>query len=173
MTVNKTDFFNNLLSHISEPIYLTDKTSEINAEINSNNWILSAPMDIISQTTTTDFLEFIQKVKDNYKNQLDKSTLDIDLIFYMWYDEMAGQLRFNFINSNHSKLPFGCKLTHLDRPEEIVDKYLKSHYNDGIPMNELETNETQEQIEEAERHKKELRDNFVLIVYQEKIKKQK
>ncbi len=72
MTVNKTDFFNNLLSHISEPIYLTDKTSEINAEINSNNWILSAPMDIISQTTTTDFLEFIQKVKDNYKNQLDK-----------------------------------------------------------------------------------------------------
>ncbi len=173
MTVNKTDFFNNLLSHISEPIYLTDKTSEINAEINSNNWILSAPMDIISQTTTTDFLEFIQKVKDNYKNQLDKSTLDIDLIFYMWFDEMAGQLRFNFINSNHSKLPFGCKLTHLDRPEEIVDKYLKSHYNDGIPMNELETNETQEQIEEAERHKKELRDNFVLIVYQEKIKKQK
>ena len=57
-------------------------------------------MDIISQTTTTDFLEFIQKVKDNYKNQLDKSTLDIDLIFYMWFDEMAGQLRFNFINSS-------------------------------------------------------------------------
>ena len=173
MTPNKNDFFNELSYQISEPLYLTNKTDEINEEINQNNWHLSAPADILSQTTAADFLAFIQKVKDNYKNQLNKSQFDIDLIFYMWFDEMACQLRFNFINSNHSKLPFGCKLTHLDRPEEIVDKYLKSHYNDGIPMNELETNETQEQIEEAERHKKELRDNFVLIVYQEKIKKQK
>ena len=173
MTANKTDFFNDLSNQISEPLYLTDKTDEINEEINCNNWILSAPSDIISQTTTTDFLEFIQKVKDNYKNQLDKSQFDIDLIFYMWFDEMAGQLRFNFINSNHGKLPFGCKLKHTDRPEEIVDKYLKSQYHDGIPWNELETIESPEQLAEADRRKKELHENFVLTVYQEKIKKQK
>lgn len=173
MTANKADFFNDLSNQISEPLYLTDKTDEIHEEINYNNWILSAPTDIISQTTTTDFLEFIQKVKDNYNNQLDKSQLDIDLIFYLWFDEMAGQLRFNFINSNHGKLPFDCKLKLTDSPEEIVDKYLKSQYHDGIPWNELETIETPEQIAEADRREKELRDNFVLTVYQEKIKKQK
>lgn len=173
MTTNKTDFFSDLSNQISEPLYLTDKTSEVNEEINYNHWILSASADIISQTTTIDFLEFIQKVKDNYKNQLDKSQLDIDLIFYLWFDEMAGQLHFNFINSNHDKLPFGCKLKYTDRPEEIVDQYLKSKYHEGIPWNELETIETQEQIAEAYRLEKELHDNFILTVYLEKIKKQK
>jgi hypothetical protein len=173
MTANKTDFFNDLSSHISDPIYLTDKTDEINEEINYNFWILSAPTDIISQITITDFLEFIQKVKDNYKYQLDKSQLNIDLIFYLWFDEMAGQLCFNFINSNHDKLPFGCRLIMTDRPEEIVDQYLKSNYQEGIPWNELETIETPEEIADADRLEKELHDNFVLTVYQEKILKQK
>ncbi len=173
MTTNKTDFFNNLSKQISEPLYLTDKTDEINEEINHNHWSFSAPTDIISQATTTDFLEFIQKIKDNYKNQLDKSQLDIDLIFYMWFDEMAGQLRFNFINSNHGKLPFVCKLKNIDRPEEIIDKYLKSQYHDGIPWYELEMIETPEQIAEADSREKELHDNIELSVYQEKIKKQK
>jgi len=173
MTPNKTDFFNDLSNQISEPLYLTDKTDEVNEEINNNHWILSVPADIISQATTIDFLEFIQRVKDNSKNQLDKSQLDIDLIFYLWFDEMAGQLRFNFINSNHDKLPFGCKLKYTDRPEEIVDQYLKSKYHEGIPWNELETIETPEQIAEEDRLEKELHDNFVLTVYKEKIKKQK
>jgi hypothetical protein len=173
MTTNKTDFFSDLSNQISETLYLTDKTDEVNEEINYNHWILSAPADIISQTTTIDFLEFIQKVKDNYKNQLDKSQLDIDLLFYLWFDEVAGQLRFNFINSNHNKLPFGCKLKYTDKPEEIVDQYLKSKYHEGILWNELETIETPEQIAEADRLEKELHDNFVLTIYQEKIKKKK
>jgi hypothetical protein len=173
MTTNKTDFFKDLSNQISEPIYLTEKTDELNEEINHNQWILSAPADIISQSTTTDFLGFIQKVKGHYKNQLDKSQLEIDLIFYLWFDEVAGQLRFNFINSNHDKLPFGCKLNHTERPEEIVDQYLKSKYHYGIPWNELETLETPEQIAKVDTLEKELKGNFVLTVYQEKIKKYK
>ena len=174
MTTNKTDFFNDLSNQISEPLYLTDKTDEVDEEINYNHWTLSAPTDIISQTTTTDFLEFIQKVKDNYKNKLDKSQFDIDLIFYLWFDEMAGHLCFNFINSNHDKLPFRCRLKQTDRPEEIVDHYLKSMYHEnGIPWNELETIETPEQFDDADRLEKELQDNFILTVYQEIIKKQK
>ena len=56
MTANKTDFFNDLSSHISEPIYLTDKTDEVNEEIKHNHWVLTAPSDIVAETTTTDFL---------------------------------------------------------------------------------------------------------------------
>lgn len=173
MTPNKTDFFNDLSNQISEPLYLTDKTDEVDEEINSNHFILSVPADIISQAITIDFLELIQKVKDNSKIQLNKSQLDIDLIFYLWFDEMAGQLRFNFINSNHDKLPFGCKLKYTDRPEEIIDQYLKSKYHEGIPWNELETIDIPEKITEADELEKQLYDNLVLTVYQEKIKKQK
>ncbi len=173
MTANKTDFFNDLSSHISEPMYLTDKTDEINEEIKHNHWVLTVPSDIAAQTTTAEFLEFIQKVKDNYKSQLDKSPLDIDLTFYLWFEE-PGELCFNFINSNHDLLPFGCKLKYTDRPEEIVDEYLKSIYHDKvIPWDELQTVETPEEIAEADRLEKELHDNFVLTVYQEKIMKQK
>lgn len=173
MTANKTDFFNDLSSYISEPLYLTDKTDEMYEEIKNNHWVLTASSDIVSQTTTADILEFIQKVKDNYKSQLDKSSLDIDLIFYLWFEE-PGELCFNFINSNHDTLPFGCKLKYTDRPEEIVEEYLKSKYhNQVIPWDELQKVETPEEIAEADRIEKELRDNFVLTVYQEKIRKQK
>jgi hypothetical protein len=173
MTQNKTDFFNDLSSHISEPIYLTDKTDEVNEEIKHNHWVLEAPSDIVAQTTTAEFLEFIQKVKDNYKSQLDKSSLNIDLTFYLWFEE-PGELCFNFINSNHDRLPFGCKLKYTDRPEEIVAEYLKSKYHDQVILwDELQTVETPEEMAEADRQEKELHDNFVLTVYQEKITKQK
>jgi len=170
MTMNKTEFFNELSNQISAPIYLTDKTDEIKDEIDNNFWILTAPKEIISQTTTADFLEFIQKVKDNYKSQLDESPLDIDLIFYLWFDEMAGQLRFNFINSNHNKLPFKCNLRYTDEPEEIVKQFIESEYLEGISCNELET---PEKDEEANRQEREIFEDFVLTVYHEKIKKQK
>ena len=173
MTANKTGFFNDLLSHISEAIYLTDKTDEVNKEIKYNHWVLTAPSDIVAQTTTADFLEFIQKVKDNYKTQLANCQLDIDLTFYLWFEE-PGELCFNFINSNHDRLPFGCKLKYTDRPEEIVDQYLKSKYHDQVILwDELKTVKTPEEIVEADRLEKELHDNFVLTVYQEKIKKQR
>ena len=134
---------------------------------------MTAPSEIIAQTTSVDFLEFIQKVKDHYKSQLDKSLLDIDLIFYLWFEE-PGELCFNFINSKHDSLPFGCKLQYTDRPEEIVDEFLKSKYHDQvILMEEFETAETPEEIAEAERLEKELQDNFVLTVYQELIIKHK
>jgi hypothetical protein len=159
--VNKTDFFNDLSAQIAEPIYLTNRTDEVTEEIKYNCWALSAPADIESQTTALDFLEFIQKVKDSYKNQLDNSQLDIDLIFYLWFDAMAGQIRFNFINSNHDQLPFGCKLKFTERPEEIIMQYLNSTHQEGIPWDEFHPVGTAE----------ELKDDYLLTVYQEIIKK--
>ncbi|MBK7042218.1 MAG: hypothetical protein IPH46_17720 [Bacteroidetes bacterium] len=51
---------------------------------------------------------------------------------------------------------------------------MKSKYHDQvIPWDELQTVETPEEIAEADRLEKELHDNFVLTVYQEKIIKQK
>jgi hypothetical protein len=173
MKANKIDYFNELSNYISDPIYLTDRTDEVRQEIEYNCWYLGATFDIIAQATITDFLEFIQKVKESYKNQLNNSQFDIDLIFYLWFDEMTGQLCFNFINSNHDKLPFACKLKHTDKQEEIIDKFRNSKYLEGIPHDELEEIDTPEKMAEIECIEKMLKDNFVLTVYQEKIKKQR
>jgi hypothetical protein len=173
MTTNKIDFFKDLSKQISEPIYITDQTDQINSEIKSNYWVISAPSAIISQTTSVDFLEFIQSVKGNYKNQLNKAELNINLIFYLWFEE-PGELCFNFINSNHESLPFGCKLKFTERPEEIIEEYLRSKYHDKlIPWEELQTIETPEEMAEADKLEKELHDNFVLTVYKETIQKEK
>jgi hypothetical protein len=174
MTANKADFFNDLSSHISDTIYLTDRTDEVDLEIKHNYWAFVAPIEIVAQTTTCDLLEFIKKVKYNYNNQLNKSKLNIDLIFYLWFDEMSGQLCFNFINSNHDRLPFRCKLKYTVGQEEIVDEYLKSKYHrQVIPWNELQAIETPEEIAEPDLLEKDLYDNFILKVYKEKIIKQK
>lgn len=171
MTTNKAEYFNDLANQLSDPIYLTDKTDELDEEIKFNHWVLTAPSDIVTQTSQSEFLEFIQKVKDNYKIHLDKSELAIDLIFYLWFEE-PGELCFNFINSKHDKLPFGCKLKFTDSAGEVVDQYINSQYHDQVvPWDELQTIETPEEIAKAEKLEKELHDNFILTVYKERIKK--
>ena len=171
--MNKTDFFNDLSNQISEPLYLTDKTDEVNEEVKFNYWQLGIPDDVLAETTVADLLEFIQLVKSNYRIQLNKSDFNIDLIFYLWVDEMVGQICFNFINSNHERLPFGCQLKFTDNAEDIIAKYFKSNYRNGIPIDELETVETSEELSEEDILENELHDNFVLTVFQETIKKQR
>ena len=171
MALNKVDFFNELSHQISDPIYLTDKTDEINEEIKFNFWTISASPEIISQTSSIDYLEFIQRVKDEYKNQLNNSRLEIDLIYYLWFDEMSGQLCFNFINSNHATLPFNCKVEKAETPEEIINHYLQITNHGLIPWDELKEIVTQEQIEISTSLEKENEDVFVLTVYKEIIKK--
>jgi hypothetical protein len=39
-------------------------------------------------------------------------------------DDQAGQLRFNFINSNHAKLPFGSPVIIVQTEDEILLDYL-------------------------------------------------
>lgn len=173
MTINKVDYFNDLERLISEPIFLTDRTDQIDEEIKNNHWVINAPSYIISQLTITDFLEFIQKVKDNYKIHLDNSQLDIDLIFYLWFEE-PGELCFNFINSNHGQLPFDCKLKFTDKAEEIIEEFFASKYHDQvILMDEFEEISSPEELEEELRREQEIHDNFILTVYNEIIKKQR
>lgn len=169
---NKKDYFDNLLLELSEPIYLTNRIDELDKEIYHNLWILSAPTAIVEQITTSDILGLIQKVKDKFKYKLAKSELDVDLIFYLWFEDI-GQLRFNFINSNHKNLPFGCKIKFVDKPEDIINLYLESKHHDGlIPWEELQDIETSQQFVESEKLHNEIIDNFVLTVYKEIIYKQ-
>ena len=44
--------------------------------------------------------------------------------------EQAGQLRFNFINSNHDRLPFSSQLTFADKEKEILNDYLNKRHSE-------------------------------------------
>ncbi len=170
MNLNKATFFSDLSKSISEPIYLTESTEQLRSEIESNHWIITIPNEIILEITTSDLVSFIEKVKTEYSKQLNESKLNINLIFYLWFEE-PGQLHFNFINSNHNNLPFDCKLKFTSNAEEIIEEFLNSNYPDGvIPMNEFKTLETREEIEEADKLEKEMHTNFVLTVFQEVIR---
>lgn len=74
----------------------------------------------------------------NRISQLDKSDKSIDLIFYSWFDEQAGNLNFNFINSGQENLPFKSELEFVDSLDSIISDFLDSKYIDGIPLDELE-----------------------------------
>ena len=133
----KEEYFAELSDWETEELFLTNRTDLVNEECKHNCIWVSISFDIAKQTTTTDFISFMNRVKANRKQQIQQSSVDINLIYYIWFDDQAGQLRFNFINSNHDKLPFRCKLIFVDSEKEIIDDFLNSNYLEGIPWNEL------------------------------------
>lgn len=59
-------------------------------------------------------------------------------MFYVWHDEMAGQLRMSAIGADSlDLLPFGCRLEITDCLQEIVEEFLSSPYRFGIPLEEF------------------------------------
>ena len=61
----------------------------------------------------------------------------IKVIFYAWFDEQAGQLRFNLLSDVHEDLPFGCRIRKHTTLTPILKQFLESTTLDGIPFDEL------------------------------------
>ena len=79
---------------------------------------------------------------------------------------MAGQLRVNFINSNHSELPFGANLEFTSNEVDIIDEFLHSEYLNEITWDKLSDDTGDQQNKKST----EIID-FKLKVYQEIIRK--
>lgn len=143
-------------------VYVTESTEELKKEIHENMIPIGISEKFVGAVDVNDILNFLDRVKLNRKNQLLNSLIKVDLIYYVWYDSGAGQLRFNFINANHSKLPFGAKLN-LDISEcQIVEAFIEcvwSMYNA-----EKKEEGDWEKLEEEENEKAA---NHILSVYSE------
>lgn len=149
---------------IPDKLFLTDSTNELNLEISTNHWKISISNELAEEISIEDFLILLDAIKQNRQQQLNSSPLEIDLIYYLWYDDQAGQLRFNFINSNHKALPFACPLEVVDTSREIVSDFLSSGYVAGFSLEEL-TSELDSSDDEIP--------PFILKVYSEKLMKQR
>lgn len=132
--MDKDGYFKNLEDIITDPIFIGSSKEDLNEEISHNMWRISLGQELASQINTNEFVDFFNRVIDNRQNQLRSLNGKQGMIFYLWFDWMAIQLRFNLISSIHQKLPFGCELELLDSMEPIIEEFLAYPFLNGLPI---------------------------------------
>ena len=147
--MTKNEYLNSLEEIVTDKIFITNNITELKEEIYNNCWHISADSKLTSQLKMEDFQSILKRIKENRLQQLNQSKINIDLIYYSWFDEQACQLRFNLINSNHKQLPFNLNnIQIIDNEVEIIDAFLNSNYHNGIPFEELQDVSTEDDLEE-------------------------
>ena len=164
--MSKEEYFNQYESYIAEKVFLTDETSQVENETYENMLSFTISKKYLVKLKVTDFISFLSRIKENRKSQLNVSKTISDLIYYIWHDEMAGQLRVNFINSNHSELPFGADLEFTSNEVDIIDEFLHSEY-----LNEIIWDKLSDDTGEQQNKKSTEISDFKLKVYKEIIRK--
>jgi len=96
----------------------------VDEEIETNCWSISVNDELSKEFSVDELARFLNEVKADRLEQLRQSKIKVGLIYYVWIDGQAGQLRFNFVNSNHNKLPFRSRLTLGTKENEILTDYL-------------------------------------------------
>lgn len=143
-------------------IYIAVGTTELRKEIENNCIYLSYPESISDLPGAEIIAEFLIRVKENRRQQLIQSGKKVELIYYSWFDDQAGQFRFCIINSDHDELPFSCSLDFVSDEKKIIEKFLSSFREVTIPwshLNEIAENETLQEENEV----------YVLSVYKTRL----
>ncbi|HSC25314.1 MAG TPA: hypothetical protein VLB80_03820 [Candidatus Babeliales bacterium] len=122
---------------IDSSILITGKSILQEQETLNNMWILSIDYCTAKRISVTHFIDFLSSLLQNKTKQLIQANISNSAIFYMWFDELAAQLRFNIISNVNQKLPFGCQIEIINSPNLILEEFLTSHYHSGISWNEL------------------------------------
>jgi hypothetical protein len=134
---NSSAFFNSLVEVITDPIYIGLTEDDLDQELKTNTWLISCSQEETIHLTSEDFKQFFDAVIENRKQQIQTSGLDHSMLFYLWYDAQAVQLRFSIISDFHAKLPFRATLNIVPSMDLIIEKLLLSHHHDGILWQEL------------------------------------
>ena len=130
-TMTKQEFFKTIEDIKSDKLLITDSVDNLNEEIQNNCWSISINDELSKEISVDELANFLKEVKKDRQEQLRHSNSKAGLVYYVWVDGQAGQLRFNFINSNHGKLPFGSQLTFATIEKEILTDYLTRRNSDS------------------------------------------
>jgi len=116
--INKLSDLQNVLG---ESIYISGHQSLVEEETYNNMWALTFGDKLIKELEVEDLEKFLSELLK--KRRLQLASIDAKAIatFYLWFDEQALQLRFNFISGENVVLPFGCKVNLLNSPEPIFN----------------------------------------------------
>ena len=133
--MSKEEFLVELEDIIVDELFIGNTTKDLQDEIAHNMWRISMNQELANDFTVNDLATFFSSVLKNRKKQIvEKSTHP--MIFYMWFDVMAAQLRFNLISDCHETLPFGREYKIINEMNPIISEFLQSPWHDGFTENE-------------------------------------
>ncbi|WP_449601885.1 hypothetical protein [Paenibacillus sp. Marseille-Q9583] len=132
--MNKDEYFENLEEIITDQIYIGSSESDIQKEIETNMWRITIQPDLAKENLIDDFDNFINKVIENRQEQIGRSNSANGMIFYLWFDLMASQLRFNLISDVNKELPFACSIQYTGDKREVLEDFINSPLHNGLPI---------------------------------------
>ncbi|NQZ12497.1 MAG: hypothetical protein HRT35_35535 [Algicola sp.] len=99
------------------------QNGEVNKIANENLWLLFLTSAEYEALDKTDLVTFI-----NQAYRLIASKWDNSLVFYAWFDSMAGQLRFSSVPHKYrTNLPFSGKIKLTDNIDHLVDEMFNEY----------------------------------------------
>lgn len=119
---------------INDEITLFGNTTSIKEEIYHNMWRITFDNDFIKTITKKDLFIFLEKLLEERSLQILEKYPNLKATFYIWYDELAGQLRFNILSGDNVRPPFGCTLNILKSPMPILQKFLDDMQSEHPPL---------------------------------------
>lgn len=136
MNIKIIYIFNDFQEIINQQLLLSGDSFHIYEEIDHNMWCISV-IDTYDRTHLfTQLSQFLTLLLENRLRQVREAPCVDSATFYLWFDEQAGQLRFNIISGSIVNLPFGCQLRIVKNPAEILAQYVSS--SSFIGYDELE-----------------------------------
>lgn len=129
--MTKEAYWADLQEIVTDPLYLARSHHDLPREIQDNVWSLSLPQSLAAMFHPAEVKAFLHQVKQNRQAQLQQLDFPLKLHYYLWYDEQAGQLRFNFITTRTATLPFRAPIEASETEEEIIAAFLQANQGAG------------------------------------------
>ncbi|MFC5267698.1 hypothetical protein ACFPJ1_36755 [Kribbella qitaiheensis] len=101
-----------------EPFVLDPANPEI--EHRENTWLLDCPAVERTSLTTAEVVAAFEHCANGLQRRLPQST---QVVFYVWHDQQAGQLRCSTTSISADRLPFGARVVPTPL-EKIVEEFL-------------------------------------------------
>ena len=124
--MTKETYWAGLQEIVNDPLYLANSDHDLPQEIQENMWSLSLSQSLAAMFQPAEIQGFLYQVRQNRHWQLQQQDLSLELHYYLWYDEQAGQLRFNFITTRTATLPFSATIEVSETEEEIIATFLEA-----------------------------------------------
>ncbi len=109
---------NKWLEELEDETTILD-SCEINKESRSNMVSLDFNEGLLKECGKESLIEFLDGCAKLYQ----RKGRNLQLVFYAWFDESAGQIRISAVSQCHDKLPFSCKLKFTSLAELVNGIY--------------------------------------------------
>jgi hypothetical protein len=119
---------------VHDKLFIGSTKDDLTLELRSNTQLISFDENEKTILSVGALEDFFNAVIANRRQQILDAKISHGMIFYLWHDEMASQLRFSVISDFHEHLPFKAKIVPAEL-SEILQTFLAT--NSVIPWSDL------------------------------------